>query len=257
MDTILNMAHLYGFLSIIGVSLISLVGAILFFVSKDKLKKVLPYLVSLSAGALIGDAALHLLPEAFADGESGTVVGASILGGFFIFLLLEHVLHWHHSHDGEEGVHDHGSHIGALVSVADAVHNFIDGVIIAISFSLGIEVGFATTIAVVLHEVPQEIGDMGLMMYAGWSKAKAILFNFISACFAILGFVLVIVFEQSSVLIQVALPYLLAMAAGGFIYIAVADLIPELRRNHRQVFAKHILVILGGIIAMALLLLLE
>lgn len=257
MDTILNLAHIYGFLSILVVSLISLVGMILFYVSKDRLKKILPYLVSLSAGALIGDAALHLLPEAFADASSGILVGALILGGFFIFLLLEHVLHWHHSHDGEEEGHDHGSHIGALVSVADAIHNFIDGVIIAISFSLGIEVGLATTIAVILHEVPQEIGDMGLMMYAGWSKSKALFFNFISACFAILGFVIVIAFEASSFFIQTSLPYLLAMAAGGFIYIAVADLIPELRRNHRKVFAKHILVILGGIIAMALLLLLK
>jgi len=249
--------EIYGLLSIVLVSALSLIGGLLFFVSKEKLKKALPFLVSLSAGALIGDAALHLLPEAFEEAGSGTMVGISLLIGFFIFLLLEHVLHWHHSHDGEEEHHDHGNHIGAMVSIADAIHNFIDGVIIALGFSLGVEVGIATTIAVILHEVPQEIGDMGLMMYAGWSKFKALFVNFISACFAILGFGLVVVFERTTDFFEVYLPYLLAIAAGGFLYIAVADLIPELRRNHRKVFALHILVILGGIIAMAGLLLLE
>ncbi len=248
---------MYGFISIVVVSLISFVGGALFLISREKLSRILPYLVSLSVGALLGDAALHLLPEAFESAASATWVGVSILIGFFIFLLLEHGLHWHHSHGENEEEHDHGHHIGPLVTIADSVHNFIDGIIIALGFSLGIEIGIATTIAVILHEVPQEIGDIGLLMYAGWSKRKALFFNFISACAAILGFLVVFLFEKSSHLFTNYLPYLLAVAAGGFIYIAGADLIPELRRNHRKAFAGHIMVILVGIIAMLALLLLE
>ncbi len=256
----MEISFVYGLVSIIVTSLVSFVGGFLFIVSKEKLHKVLPYLVSLSVGALIGDAMLHLLPEAFSDAvgvSSVTLVGVFALVGFFIFLLLEHVLHWHHSHDTKEETHDHGKHIGAMITVADGIHNFIDGVIIAIGFSLGVEIGIATTIAVVLHEIPQEIGDIGLLIYGGWSKKKALLFNFFSACTAIVGFLLVVLFENSTSVFERYLPYFLASAAGGFIYIACADLIPELRRNHRKDFVKHIAVILAGILAMACLLLLE
>lgn len=252
----MDIAFTYGLISIIITSLVSFIGGLLFIISKDKLKKVLPYLVSLSVGALIGDALIHLLPEAFAGGDGG-IVGIFALGGFFAFLLLEHALHWHHSHDGDEESHDHGNHISTLVTVADGVHNFIDGIIIAIGFTLGTEVGIATTIAVILHEIPQEIGDIGLLIYGGWSKAKALFYNFISACMAILGFLSVYIFDNYTDLFESNLPYFLAMAAGGFIYIASADLIPELKKNHRKDFVKHIMVILAGIIAMALLLLLE
>lgn len=252
----MEISLVYGLVSIIVTSLVSFIGGLLFVISKEKLKKVLPYLVSLSAGALIGDALIHLLPEAF-ESAVGSYVGISILIGFFFFLLLEHALHWHHSHDNDEESHDHGNHIGGLITIADGMHNLIDGMIIAIGFSLGIEIGIATTIAVVLHEIPQEIGDIGLLLYAGWSKKKALFFNFLSACMAVVGFFIVIIFRSYSELFNQFLPYLLASAAGGFIYIACADLIPELKRNHRQDFIKHILVILGGIIAMALLLLLE
>lgn len=252
----MEISFVYGLISIIVTSLVSFTGGLLFILSKEKLNKVLPYLVSLAVGALIGDALLHLIPEAFEQSPTA-MTGVFVLVGFFMFLFLEHVLHWHHSHDNNEGQHDHGSHIGPLITIADGVHNFIDGVIIAIGFSLGIEVGIATTIAVVLHEIPQEIGDIGLLIYAGWSKKKALFFNFLSSCAAIVGFLFVAVFESSSDIFEKYLPYFLAAAAGGFIYIACADLIPELRRNHKHNFARHILVILGGVIAMALLLLLE
>ncbi len=259
----MEISFVYGLISIIVTSLVSFIGGLLFIISKEKLKKVLPYLVSLSAGALIGDATIHLLPEAFegsgglTGGFAGGYVGIFVLVGFFMFLALEYGLHWHHSHDGEEESHDHGNHIGTLVTIADGIHNFIDGIIIAIGFSLGIEVGIATTIAVILHEIPQEIGDIGLLIYGGWSKKKALFFNFISSCAAIGGFLLVAYFQNYSDIFEQYLPYFLATAAGGFIYIACADLIPELKRNHSKDFIKHIMVILGGIIAMALLLLLE
>lgn len=243
--------------SIVLVSLISFVGGVIFLFSKSWLNKVLPYLVSLSIGALLGDAFVHLLPEAFASAGLPVYVSLSVLSGFFLFLILEHGLHWHHSHGEEEHTHDHGTHIGPMITIADGVHNFIDGIIIALGFLVSIEAGIATTIAVVLHEIPQEIGDMGLLVYAGWSRAKALFFNFLSGCTSILGFALVYIYAGYSYSFNVYMPYLLAFAAGGFIYIAGADLIPELRRNHRSQFIKHIIVILVGIFAMFGLLLLE
>lgn len=246
-----------GIGSIALVSLISFVGGLLFLISKQKLTRVLPYMVSLSIGALLGDSFLHLLPEAFEIAGSASLVGMSVFIGFFFFLVLEHGLHWHHSHGEEEHTHDHGSHIGPMITIADSLHNFIDGIIIALGFSVSTEVGVATTIAVILHEIPQEIGDMGLLVYAGWSRYKALMFNFFSACAAVLGYVLVYVFSAQSAWFEAAMPYLLAFAAGGFIYIAGADLIPELRRNHRVKFIKHIGIILAAIVAMSLLLLLE
>lgn len=246
-----------GFMAVLLVSLVSFFGALTFVLSKDRLKRFLPYLVSISVGALMGDAFLHLLPEAFSEGVNSSIVGGWVLVGFFLFLILEHGLHWHHSHGDEEGDHDHGKHIGGLVTVADSIHNLLDGVIIALGFVLGTEIGIATTIAIVLHEIPQEIGDMGLLLYVGWSKKKAIFFNFVSALFACVGYVLVLLLNQHTALLEVYLPYFLAAAAGGFLYIAGADLIPELRKNHRSDFVKHIIVILLGVVAMAGLLLLE
>ncbi len=246
-----------GIGSIALVSLISFVGGLFFLISKQKISRLLPYMVSLSVGALLGDSFIHLLPAAFESAPTASFVGFSIIAGFFFFLILEHGLHWHHSHGEDEHAHDHGSHIGPMITIADSLHNFIDGIIIALGFGVSVEVGIATTVAVILHEIPQEIGDMGLLVYAGWSKFKALVFNFISDCAAILGYFLVYIFSAQSIWFEASMPYLLAFAAGGFIYIAGADLIPELRRNHRAQFIKHIVVILAAIVAMSGLLLLE
>ena len=224
----------YGLGAVIIVSLISLVGAGLFFISKEKSAKVIPYLVSLAIGALLGDAILHLLPEAFEGAGSIRLFIVAVLAGFGIFYLLENVLHWHHSHDGDEKHHGHGQHIGAMITVADGLHNLIDGVIIALGFLISREVGLATTIAVILHEIPQEISDMGLLIYAGWSRKKALIVNFLSGCTAIVGFLAVFLLDAHSFKIESWLPYLLALAAGGFIYVAVIDLIPNLHaKSHR------------------------
>lgn len=246
-----------GFIAVLIVSLTSFVGALIFILSRDRINAFLPYLVSISAGALLGDAMLHLLPEAFETASSGIWVGVSILIGFFLFLLLEHGLHWHHSHGEDEESHEHGTHIGGLITVADSVHNLLDGLIVALGFMISVPVGVATTFAVILHEIPQEIGDIGLLLYAGWSKKKALLFNFVSACFAFIGYGLVVFVSGFDFVLTQYMPYLLGAAAGGFVYIAGADLIPELRKNHRGDFAKHISVIIIGVFAMALLLLLE
>ena len=250
--------YIIGAFSVVLVSMTSFVGALMFICSKTILRSVLPYLVSISVGALLGDAFLHIFPESFAEAAYPSFVGVFALVGFFGFLLLEHGLHWHHSHGEEdESTHDHGTHIGGVITIADSIHNALDGAIIALGFLTSIPIGIATTIAVILHEIPQEIGDMGLLLYIGWSKRKALIFNFISGLFAVLGFVFVMVMHGYTNVFEQYLPYILAMAGGGFVYIAGADLIPELRRNHRAHFVKHIMVIILGVVAMASLLLFE
>lgn len=251
---------IYGLGAVIVVSLISFVGAALFFLSKEKSAKIIPYLVSLAIGALLGDALLHLLPEGLETAASPAIFGFCLLGGFAVFYILENVLHWHHSHDGEEDSHDHGRHVGGMITAADGLHNFIDGVIIALGFLISREVGIATTIAVILHEIPQEISDMGLLMYGGWSRAKALIVNFLSGCTAIVGFLAVFLMDAHSFTIDSVLPYMLAIAAGGFLYVAIIDLIPDLQSKNKETkgaFLKHVPMMVVGFGIMVLLLVLE
>lgn len=250
---------IYGLLAVVLVSLISFVGGYVFFLSKEKSARIIPYLVSLAIGALLGDSLLHLLPEAFADSVSVGAFALSLVAGFAIFYALENVLHWHHSHDGDEEHHDHGRHVGGMITAADGLHNFIDGIIIGLGFLISIEVGIATTVAVILHEIPQEISDMGLLMYAGWSRTKALVVNFLSGCTAIIGFLAVFLLEARSYSVDSVLPYLLAVAGGGFLYIAIIDLIPEIGRKNegKGGFFRHVLIMIAGFAIMALLLVLE
>jgi zinc and cadmium transporter len=147
------------------------------------------------------------------------------------FFVLERFLHWHHHGEDTDNVHIHP--VGKLILVSDGVHNFLDGVIIAASFAVSIPVGVATTLAVILHEIPQEIGDFAVLLHAGYSKKQALLVNFLSGLTALLG---AVVFFLLAEFAEVFALYLVPLAAGGFIYIALADLIPEL---HRTVHKKH------------------
>jgi len=227
-------AFLYSFLSVLIVSVISLVGVFTLALSDKILRALISYLVSLAAGALLGDAFVHLIPEAFEKGDS-TLIAATILAGIFLFFILEKILHWHHSHGQvEECVETLENHnhchkpLGTIVIVADSVHNFIDGVIIAASYLVSLPVGLATTIAVVIHEIPQEIGDFGLLIHSGWSKKRALLFNFLSALAAAVGVLAVFVLGVG---MEKFVPVALAFAAGGFIYIAAVDIVPELHKT--------------------------
>jgi zinc and cadmium transporter len=230
------MNMLYAFVSVMVVSLIAFVGLFTLTLGERLLRRTLFLLVSLSVGALFGDAFIHLIPEAFETVTNPTLVSLSILAGIGLFFVLEKFLHWHHNHgaDVDEVVHGHEHDhskikpVGYLVLVSDGFHNFIDGLIIGASYMVSMEVGIATTIAVMLHEIPQEVGDFGVLLHAGFSKMKALFYNFLSACAAILG-VLATVFigevsDQVSHLIT-------AFAAGGFIYIAGSDLVPELQKT--------------------------
>lgn len=224
---------LYILASVILVSLVSLIGAVSLLFAKKNLGEMLLFLVSFSAGALLGDVFIHLLPSSFKRYGAGTSSSLYILLGILIFFVLEKFIHWRHCHAAggcdihKEAKHPHG--LAMMNLVGDSFHNFIDGLIIGASYLLSIPVGIATTIAVLLHEVPQEIGDFGVLLHAGLSKTKALAFNFLTALFAVVGAIIAIVLSGY---IENLTDALILIAAGGFIYIAGTDLIPELHKQN-------------------------
>lgn len=209
----------------LSISIIALIG--IFALSmKDKLvQKILLWLVGLSSGALMGGAFIHLLPEAVEKSEGLEINIFNIaLISFVIFFLVEKILHWRHCHKNHCPVHT----FGTMNLIGDAIHNFIDGLIIAASFMADVNLGIVTTIALALHEIPQEIGDYGVLIYAGYSKTKALLYNFIVALTVVVGGIVGYFISES---IDDSIVYLLPFAAGGFIYIAASDLMPEIRKE--------------------------
>lgn len=245
--------YLFVFVSILAVSLVSLIGILALSLRASFLNASVFALVSLSVGALVGDAFFHLIPEAYSEGDS-FLTSIFIIGGILVFFVIEKFLHWHHHH-GLEAVEPATHPVGKMILVSDGVHNFIDGLIIGASFLISPEIGIATTIAVILHEIPQEIGDYGVLIHAGYSKTKALFFNFVSALFAFLGAgVSLLLGLQSESFAGILLPF----AAGGFIYIAMTDLIPELHKEKGlKTSVVQLVAILVGIVAMASLLLIE
>lgn len=180
-------------------------------------------LVAFAAGALLGAVFLDILPEMVAEGATNFIW---VLGGISVFYVLEQLLLWHHH---RYGAHDSHPYV-YLIMLGDSIHNFVDGAAIAVSFLINIPLGIVTTIAVFFHEIPQEIGDFGVLMSAGFSRAKALLWNGVSAIVAIVG--ALTAWFLSAQITQLSVP-LLAFAAGNFIYIAGADLIPI---THREKF---------------------
>ncbi|MDD5652428.1 MAG: ZIP family metal transporter, partial [Candidatus Moranbacteria bacterium] len=218
------MIWFYTSLSVLVVSLVSLVGILTFSLKEKVLEKILIYLVSLSVGTLLGGAFFHLIPEAFS--EDGLSASFLILLGILVFFILEKIVHWRHCH--EVACDEHPHPFSYMIFAGDTLHNFIDGAIIAASFMVSIPLGLATTIAVILHEIPQEIGDFGSLVYAGFSRSKALAFNFISALSAFAGaFIVLIIGERFLQMTE----YLIPITAGGFIYIAMADLMPEIHKT--------------------------
>jgi zinc and cadmium transporter len=217
---------LYSLVSVILVSLISLVGVLTFSLKEENLKKILLYLVSFSAGGLFGHAFIHMIPEAVGENGFGLQVSLYILIGIITSFIVEKFLQWRHCHIPTSEEHPHS--FAYMNLFGDAVHNFIDGLIIGGSYLANIPLGIATTLAVVFHEIPQEIGDFGVLIYGGFNKSRAIFFNFSTALTAIFG---AIVALSVGFLIQDFIPFLIPFAAGNFIYIAGSDLIPELRKE--------------------------
>jgi len=216
-------ALLWAIIATVIVSLFSFVGVLTLALKKRLLNKIVLLLVGFSAGALIGGAFLHLIPESLEDGV-GESLFLFVIIGFVAFYIIEKVLHWRHCHKGKCKIHM----FTYLNLVGDGIHNFTDGLVIAASFIVNVNLGFATTLAVIAHEIPQEFGDFGVLIYGGFTRAKALFFNFLSGLTAILGAIAGYFLASA---IEEKIVFLLPLTAGGFIYIAASDLIPELRKE--------------------------
>ena len=203
-----------------------------------------PMLVSFAIGALLGAAFLEIIPHAFEHGEAHQVA-FSILGGIFAFFVLEKVLIWRHCHTEHCEVHDgHGHRTGALIIVGDTVHNFVDGVLIAAAFLQSVELGVVTAIAIIAHEIPQEVGDFLILLHSGYTRARALAMNLISSAATIVGGVVGYYSLQAIADLE---SILLGVVAASMIYVAVADLIPGLHRRPelRDTASQALLIALG------------
>ena len=210
-------------LSTVLISAGALIGVFFLSLKRERLQRIVLFLVSFSAGTLMGSAFLHLLPESAHHLESDKLF-LTVLLSFIAFYIIENIFHWRHCHFEECEVHS----FGYINLIGDAIHNFIDGLIIAAAYVADPVLGMATTLAVAFHEIPQEIGDFGVLLHAGWSKQKALLANFGVALVSVLGGI--VGYYLAGNVDQIT-EYLVPFAAGGFIYIAAADLLPEIRKQ--------------------------
>lgn len=204
-------------------SAIALVGSVTLVLPEETLKRWLLPLVALAAGSMLGGALFHMLPTAAGAGGVEPYVWVAL--GFTSFFALEQFLHWHHCHRTPR---DHRTPVSFLVLVADGVHNFIGGLGVASAFLVDVRLGAAAWIAAAAHEVPQELGDFGVLVHSGWPKRRALAFNVVSALTFPIGGV---VAYAASFSLDVS--FLLPFAAGNFLYIGAADLVPEINKHHR------------------------
>jgi len=216
----------YSLASAAIVSALSLAGVLTLMLGIQRLDRVIPLLISLAVGALFGDAFVHLLPESFEQSESTVWTSFYVILGILVFFIMERYLHWHHEHH-EQSLNP--VHPVAYVNiVSDGMHNFLDGLIIGASYLVSIPIGIATTVAVALHEIPQEQGDFGILVHAGLSPKRALFLNFLSGILAIVGVALSLLLGPA---IGDYTAVMIPLTAGGFIYIAGSDLIPELHHE--------------------------
>ena len=200
------------------------------------LTRMVRHLVSLSAGVLLATALLHVLPEAFESQASPHGLFATLLAGLMFFFLLEKVELYRHTHHHEGDGHHHHHHFdveqagrgGWSVLVGDSIHNFCDGIIIAAAFLADTQLGIVTSLAIIAHEIPQEVGDYIVLLNAGFSRAKALLYNALSGLSAVVGGIVGYVVVGPW---EALFPYLLVIASSSFVYVAVADLIPQLQQR--------------------------
>jgi zinc and cadmium transporter len=245
MNTLLS-----SLLGALAISLISFVGIFILPLKQKVIQRIIFLLLSLSTGALLGGAFFHLLPESLDNFNQPLRVFEYTLAGLAIFFVVERILRWHHCHDVDCKIHPR--HLGYLNLVGDGVHNLLDGIIIISAFSTGPVLGLPVLISIALHEIPQEIGDYGVLLYAGFTRKRALFYNFLSALTAILGvmlgyFLLSYVAHVNN--------FLLPFAAGGFIYIAASDLIPELHKETK--ISKSIISFVVFLLALIMMLLIR
>jgi zinc and cadmium transporter len=234
--------------------LLSVLAAALFLVLSESLRNhLLPHLVSFATGTLLGAALLGLLPHALAGvaGDNTHVIPLAVLLGLLGFFLLEKLVLWRHCHEDHCEVHVPGSNghkhsTGTMILFGDGLHNFLDGILIASAFLTDIHVGIVTSLAVAAHEIPQEVGDFAVLLHSGFSRGKAFFYNVLSSLTTVIGGVLAWLALQE---MTAALPYMLAIAASSFIYIAVADLIPTLhQRAEGKATVQQIVLIATGVL---------
>jgi zinc and cadmium transporter len=253
-------AALPALTSVVAVSLVSLVGLAVVSAGRDRVRRLAEPLVAFAAGALLGDAFIHLLPEIFRGGGPPLRGSLLVLAGMLAFFVVEKLLRhshllWAHEEDHRAS---HGARpvLAAINLVGDALHNFIDGLLVGASWLAGPALGLGTTVAVVLHEIPQELGDFGVLVHSGLSVRKAILLNLASASVAIVGTAAAL--AAGTVARSGVIATLLPVAAGGFVYIAAADLIPELQHDRSmRGTVLHTVLLAAGILAMGSLTLVE
>ena len=219
------------FSAVIEVVLVSLIGSVVFWISLSQLTRCMPVLIAVAVGVLLGDAFLHLIPDAMDMAPtSGSSVAPWVLIGILSFVFLERYLQWRHDHAPTtiEGKNEQIAPFANMNLVGDGAHNFIDGILIASSYIADPTLGLATTIAIILHEIPQEISDIAILIQGGYSQRKAVLLNCLCATACIPGALITVFFSQ---IIELNLSAMLAFTAGGFIYIATSDLVPLLRSD--------------------------
>ena len=253
-------------LSVLALSVASLAGALTLSLGQGRLERVIFLLVAFAVGAMLGGAFLHLIPESYETLGGGPETGLLVLAGVLAFFVLEKFLHWRHQHGAPEAIagatgHTHahpaaggeGSAPFALVAlVGSAAHNLIDGAVVAAAYLVSIPTGVVTTLAVMLHEIPQEIGNFGVLVYGGYSPRRALLYNFAAGLVGLVGAGLVLTLGRH---VEGLADALLPVTAGAFLYIAGSDLIPELNRRHSYPATKavgQLVMMVLGIALMAL-----
>jgi zinc and cadmium transporter len=230
--------------TLIGGILSVMAAGIFLLLPDDKRQHILPHGISFAIGALLSVAFCDLIPEAFEHAKEGQVqvLSSTILIGILVFFILEKLLIWRHCHHGEceahgEEGHEHPANIhpldraktaGIFIILGDSIHNFVDGILIAAAFLTDVQLGIMTSLAVVTHEIPQEVGDFAILLHSGYSKRQALFYNVLSSLTTVIGGVLAYFSLED---LHDMLPYFLALAASSFIYIAVADLIPSLHKR--------------------------
>ncbi|MDD4287700.1 MAG: ZIP family metal transporter [Candidatus Peribacteraceae bacterium] len=252
----MNSPILASLLSVFIVSAVSLIGMTTFVLSEHLIRRLLLTFIAFSTGALLGDVFIHIFPEMAVQSSEITTQFLLVLAGILLSFVIEKGVHWRHCHCSalpERSGHIHP--VGIMNLVGDGLHNFIDGALIAGSYLISPQIGIATTIAVLLHEIPQEIGDFAILLFSGFSVRRALLLNFFTACIAFLGATIVLFSARSVPFLEWVL---LPLAAGNFLYLAGSDLIPELHKESRPSYAFFQLVtILVGVGVMQLLKLLS
>lgn len=230
-------------ISVVIVSLVSLIGILFIFVKIENVNKYIPLLVSFAVGGLFGDAFIHLLPEAY-EKLSEIQISLLILSGLLMFFILEKILRWRHCHVPTSKQHPHP--LAFMNLIGDALHNFFDGLVIGATYMQSIPLGVSTTLAIIFHEIPQEIGDFGVLLYSGLNIKSALKFNFLSALTAVAGTAFAL-FINNTTFSEILIP----LTIGGFVYIAGSDLIPELHHSaERKSAALQLIFILLGILIM-------